>query len=277
MIEVPENLIAAVPYDDFYRGRHGEVYINLRGRNKRDWFSRHAYFCLPLVIGNQYGFAMRSLWNATLLWNGGPDPQDTTVTLHNTEDLERHGSLQTIVSNFGLGIVTVQAAFALRTPPGVNLLTLQPPNFFIDGLQNMTGVVESDNLRRDFTFNLKLTRANFPVEIGIGDVIAGVIPYPRHYVENFELVDASELFTPEQIAEEQQAAQDFGRERAERDVLRPDGVGRRYHKGEDVYGNKFRHTHQTRLKSGPARDDASGNEASGDDSSGDDSSGDDPA
>jgi hypothetical protein len=159
----------------------------------------------------------------------------------------------------------------------VNLLTLQPPNFFIDGLQNMTGVVESDNLRRDFTFNLKLTRANFPVEIRVGDVIAGVIPYPRHYVENFELVDASELFTPEQIAAEQQAARDFGRERAERDVLRPDGVGRRYHKGEDVYGNKFPHTHQTRLKTGPARDDPAADDAPTDDAPTDDASADDPA
>ncbi len=255
MIKVPENTIAAIPYDDFYRGKHEQVYLNLRGRNKREWFSRHAYFCLPLVIGNQYGLAMRSLWRATFLWNGGPDPGDTTVTLHNTEDEARHGSLQSMVSNFGLGIVTVQAAFALRTPPGINLMTLQPPNFFIDGLQNMAGVVETDNLRRDFTFNLKITRANFPVEIQVGDVIAGVMPVPRQFVENFELVDGCTLFTPEEIAAEQQAARDFGRERTERDPLRPDGVGRRYHKGEDVYGNKFAYSHQTRLKNGPERPD----------------------
>lgn len=253
MIKVPDNMIAAVPYDEFYRGRQDEVYLNLRGRNKRDWFSRHAYFCLPLVIGNQYGFAMRSLWRATFLWNGGPDPADTTVTLHNTEDAARHGSLQTMVSNFGLGIVTVQAAFALRTPPGINLMTLQPPNFFIDGLQNMTGVIEADNLRRDFTFNLKLTRANFPVEIGVGDVIAGVLPIPRGFVERYDMVDACQVFSPEEIAAEQQTARDFGRERVERDPLRPDGVGRRYYAGEDVYGNKFVYPHQIRLKTGPAR------------------------
>ena len=255
MIKVPDNTIAAIPYDDFYRGKHEQVYFNLRGRNKRDWFSRHAYFCLPLVIGNQYGLAMRSLWRATFLWNGGPDPADTTVTIHNTEDETRYGSLQTMVSNFGLGIVTVQAAFALRTPPAINLMTLQPPNFFIDGLQNMAGVVETDNLRRDFTFNLKITRANFPVDIQVGDVIAGVMPIPRQFVENFELVDGCSLFTPEEIASEQQAARDFGRERTERDPLRPDGVGRRYHKGEDVYGNKFMYSHQTRLKNGPERSD----------------------
>jgi hypothetical protein len=253
VITVPDNVIAVIPYDDYYRGKHAEVYYSLRGDNKREWFSRHAYFCLPLVIGNQYGFAVKSLFNATFLWNGGAEPADTTVTIHNTEDIERHGSLQTIVSNFGIGIVTVQTAFSLRTPPNVNLMTIQPPNYFIDGIQNMTGVVESDNLRRDFTFNLKITRANHPIDIRVGDVLAGVIPYPRQYVENFEMVEGYELFTPEQIREEQEASQDFGRERVERDVLRPDGVGRRYHNGEDVYGNPFPHSHQKSLTARPKK------------------------
>ncbi|MGA0799078.1 MAG: DUF6065 family protein, partial [Steroidobacteraceae bacterium] len=147
MIKVPDDTIAAIPYDDFYRGRQDEVYFNLRGDSKRDWFSRHAYFCLPLVIGNQYGFAMKSLLRATFFWNGGPDPADTTVTFHDADEVKRLASLQTMVSNFGLGIVTVQAAFALRTPPNISLMTIQPPNYFIDGLQNMAGVVETDNLR----------------------------------------------------------------------------------------------------------------------------------
>lgn len=262
MITVPDNTIAALPYDDFYRGKQDQVFLNLRGVSKREWFSRHAYFCLPLVIGNQYGFAMRSLWHATLTWNGGPNPDDTSVAIHNAGDKAQHATLQTIESHFGLGIVTVQAAFALRTPPNINLMTIQPPNFFIDGLQNMTGVIEMDNLRRDFTFNLKLTRPGLPVEIKVGDIIAGFVPIPRKFVENFEMVDACQLFSAEQIAEEQQIAKEFGIERSERDVLRPDGVGRRYHKGEDVYGNPFRHPHQTRLKetsrpeSGQAEDSA---------------------
>ena len=57
----------------------------------------------------------------------------------------------------------------------------------------------------------------------------------------------------EQIREEQQASQDFGRERVERDVLRPDGVGRRYHNGEDVYGNLFPHSHQKSLTARPKK------------------------
>ena len=243
-MKVPDDRILALPYDDHYAGLQDTVFLPLRGQHKRDWFSKHAYLCLPLVIGNQYGFALKSLFRATFLWNGGPEPADTTITVHNTEEADAFGGLQLLASQFGLGIVTVQTAFALRTPPEVNLMTLQPPNMFIDGLQNLTGVVEADNLRRDFTFNLKITRPDHPIEIKVGDLLAAVMPIPRGFVEKFEMIDAYEAVSPDTVALEQQTARDFGREREEVDAKNKRGVGRRYFKGEDVYGQKFQHSHQ---------------------------------
>jgi hypothetical protein len=243
-MKVPDHRILALPYDDHYAGLQDAVFLPLRGQHKRDWFSKHAYLCLPLVIGNQYGFAVKSLFHATFLWNGGPEPADTTITVHNTEEADAFGGLQLLASQFGLGIVTVQTAFALRAPPEVNLMTLQPPNAFIDGLQNLTGVVEADNLRRDFTFNLKITRPDHPIEIKVGDLLAAVLPIPRGFVEKFEMVDAYEAVSPDTVALEQQTARDFGREREEVDAKNKRGVGRRYFKGEDVYGQRFEHSHQ---------------------------------
>ena len=243
-MKVPDDRILALPYDDHYAGLQDTVFLPLRGQHKRDWFSKHAYLCLPLVIGNQYGFALKSLFHATFLWNGGPEPADTTITVHNTEEAAAFGGLQLLASQFGLGIVTVQTAFALRTPPEVNLMTLQPPNVFIDGLQNLTGVVEADNLRRDFTFNLKITRPDHPIEIKVGDLLAAVMPIPRGFVERFEMIDAYEAVSPDTVALEQQTARDFGREREEVDAKNKRGVGRRYFKGEDVYGQRFEHSHQ---------------------------------
>lgn len=248
MLTVPPNTIAVVPYDDYYKGQHERLFFNLRGHNKREWFSRHAYFCLPLIMGNQHGFAMKSMFHATLLWNGGAALTDTTVTIHNQEEQQRFGCLQSISSHFGLGIVTVQTAFSLRTPPNVSLMTIQPPNSFIDGLQNMTGVVEADNLRRDFTFNLKLTRPHHPVEIKPGDLLSAFIPFPRMFIDNFDLIDAYRVFSDDEIHEEQQAGRDGGDERETRDTTNRDGVGRRYFNGEDVYGTPFPHTHQKLLR-----------------------------
>jgi hypothetical protein len=110
----------------------------------------------------------------------------------------------------------------------------------------MTGVVETDNLRRDFTFNLKITRPDTEIIINKGDYIGCVLPIPRHFVDKFELVNGYDIFTNEQIEEEQRAMHDFGVERSTKDIYKPHGNGRRYFKGEDVYGCPFS-DHQNKL------------------------------
>ena len=62
---VPENTIVVVPHfknDTSYL----DVIQPLKGEAKRDWFDQAFYYCLPLTIGNQYGFAIKSLRSFTV-------------------------------------------------------------------------------------------------------------------------------------------------------------------------------------------------------------------
>jgi hypothetical protein len=236
------NRIIGIPFDIGSEIKIEDQYQSLKNQKRRDWFSDHAYLCLPLVIGNQYGFVVPSAHDFTVHWNGGNNPSDTSVTIDGDGDPKG----QYINSHFGLGIVTVQNHFTLRTHPGVNLMTVNPPNYFIDGLQHMSGVVETDNLRRDFTFNIKITRPNHYIEVKKGQWIGCVLPIPRYFVDDFEIMDARNYMTRGQILEEVQCSKDFGRERQEEDPKKPHAAGRRYFNGEDVYGNKFP-DHQKRL------------------------------
>jgi hypothetical protein len=243
MIQVPENKIVTIPENDIFNNSMELIVESFRGNKKRDWFVKHAYFCLPLVIGNQYGFGIKSLKTFSVEWNGGEFKNDTKV------EILEHGdnpSYQTINSHFGMGTVTIQNRFTFRTPPGVNLMTINPPNYWIDGIQHMTGVIETDNLRRDFTFNLKVTRKNEKIIINKGDFIGCVLPIPRYFVDNFELVKGNDIFNNKEIEEEQQAMIDFGIERSTLDGKKPNGNGRRYFNGEDVYGCPFS-DHQKKL------------------------------
>jgi hypothetical protein len=70
------------------------------------------------------------------------------------------------------------------------------------------------------------------------------MPIPRGFIEKFELIDAYEALSPDTVALEQQTARDFGREREQVDAKNKRGVGRRYFRGEDVYGQHFEHSHQ---------------------------------
>lgn len=244
MITVPKNVIISIPETPTFTNASSLVVETFKGKIKRNWFVNHAYWCLPLTIGNQYGFGIKSLKKFTVTWDGTDTPSGTIV---NILDNGTYSDYQTVSSHFGMGTVTIQNRFTFRTPSGVNLMTINPPNFWIDGIQHMTGVIEADNLRRDFTFNLKITRPNYPITINIGDYVGCILPIPRYFVDKFEHKPAQEILNNVEIQEEQKAMKDFGIERSNLDRNKPHGNGRRYFTGKDIYDNVFP-DHQTKIR-----------------------------
>jgi hypothetical protein len=118
-------------------------------------------------------------------------------------------------------------------------MTINPPNFIIPNITVMTGVVETDNLRRNFTFNLKIQIPDIEVNIPAGIPLAAFIPIPRYYADSFELKMADELFSKEVVEEEVTAENDAIIKRETVELLTKNQVGKDYLKGNDVYGNPF--------------------------------------
>ncbi len=239
---IPNSTIVAISYEPKWQSQEyiNQVFESLKGNSKRDWFINHAYHCLPLVIGNQYGFVIKSLYDFTVVWDGGQSASSVQVNILDSKDnYKSNYNLQSINSHFGMGTFTVQMPYQLRTPTGINLMTINPPNSFIDGIYHMTGVVETDNLRRDFTYNLRITRPNYTITINKGDYIGCIIPYPRHFIDKYSIADASMISSEVEIQIERQCAIDFGLERNTKDKEKRYNNGKRYWHGEDVYGNKF--------------------------------------
>ena len=240
--EVPENTLAFYCTSD-HKYKINDVVESLVGHPNRDWFHTTAFtFCLPLTIGNQYGFVVKSNWDAEIEWNGDPNSGIKCIS----EGWQNHDSIQPWVSDFATGILTLENKFIIRTPPGINLMTIQPPNYFIRGLHTMTGVVESDNLRRNFTFNMKITEPNTPIKIKKGDWLAAFIPVPRFFIDSFELKDAEDLFGKEIISNEMYSTHALGWERHNTDTYKINGSGRRYFKGIHVNETPFKN-HQKRI------------------------------
>jgi hypothetical protein len=207
---------------------------------KRDWFTPHFYRCLPLTIGNQYGFTISSEFDIGFEWNGGNNVEDVVLYLDesivNSVDNEKYPNIS---SHFGSGIITINTPYFFRTPKGVNLMTINPPNTVIPNITVMTGVVEADNLRRNFTFNLKIQIPNIKTFIPAGYPLAAFIPIPRYYCDEFNLEFAENIFSKEIIDEEIKAGDDASKHRNEIEPTLKNGVGKHYMQGKDVYGNKF--------------------------------------
>lgn len=202
---------------------------------KRDWFNPHFYKCLPLAIANSYGFSVKADFDFSAIWSGSND-RDSTKIMGIKDDKTLYPKVE---SRFGSGIITLTYPFQLRTPPGVNLMTINPPNVIIPNVTVMSGVIETDNLRWFFTFNLKIQKPNVETHFPKGTPLSSFIPIPRYYSDQFSLANYEDIVSEDQYTEELQASLDFAYKRNEVDKDLPDKSGRDYYFGRDVYGNIF--------------------------------------
>ena len=231
---VPDNTIAFFSYPNEIPATD----VLKKPIAKREWFDKWFYNCLPLTIGNQYGFMITAKQSFNVLWNGGNNQDDTQISFIGVPENDVGYD---VGSHFGHGIITVGVPFVLKTPPGINLMTINPPNYILNNVTVMTGVVESDNIRLPFTFNLKIQNPNVVTHFAAGDPIAAFIPIPRYFADSFELVSGKDLFDEETYNEELEAMKAHGQKRKKTHNENKDSkrVEKDYFYGKDVYGNNF--------------------------------------
>jgi hypothetical protein len=241
MMIVPDKTIAFIDTSEFKNINIESFLKPLSKTHKRDWFSPHFYRCLPLSIGNMQGFSFSMPYNVNLFWNGGSEKKDLAISPYgeNITDIIKNTGIS-IDSYFGHGIFTVHFPFILKTPPGVNLMTISPPNFPVSGFSPMTGVVETDNLKFTFTLNFKINHPNTLIKILKDEPIMGILPIPRYFCDSFNLVNAYDIIDHKLIEEELEIAIEQSIRREEQNSQMPPKVELLYFKGMDIRKNKFK-------------------------------------
>jgi hypothetical protein len=235
---VPDYTIAAIPVLDLPFSELQKIVKPLNSTYKRDWFDKVFYKCLPLSIANRQGFSISVPFGFDLEWNGGNDIKDLSIYLHDDEKLYHDIDHLNIESHFGYGILTIGIPVVFKTPPGINLMTIPPPNYITPNLMPMFGVVETDNLRYTFTVNLKVVIPDIKIRVFANTPLAAFIPIPRNFCDSFELVDGKNIFSKDVVEKEQEIVREHGLVRSN---LAQHGVwDKTYFSGTDIRGNKFK-------------------------------------
>src|SRR5918911_1448982 len=116
-------------------------------RNRREWMNRtpgsYAYRCLPLSIANAHGWEVRCPVTCEAEWNGGAHRDDVQVAFEDDSSTGNMNITRFAESHFGSGILTFSVGVVIRTPPNYDLWVTGPPNEFKDGIQPLSGVVET--------------------------------------------------------------------------------------------------------------------------------------
>ena len=251
---VPDKTIAffpIIPNDGVKSFDLKDVGLFLKPLNtshKREWFTPNFYKCLPLSIGNMQGFVFSLPYTISVMWNGGDKTEDIEIIMY--DDFKPYENYNFIhpTGEFGNGILTLHFPLTLKTPPGINLMTIAPPNFPLPGLSPMTGVVESDNLRFSFSLNIKINISNVKIIIEPNTPLVGLLPIPRYFCDSFKLENAYNIFEEEVINDELNIVKKHSDSRTEQNIKNSgaDGI---YFSGKDIDGNKFK-DHQLPKKQG---------------------------
>lgn len=224
------------------------------GRTDRDWMdqfdARHPYRCLPLVMANSTGWELLSPCSFTASWTGGPAANDIRLDLDDDyPDLKRFAT-----SHFTRGVLTFHTSYLFRTEPGWDIWCGGAPNYVKDGIQPLTGIVETDWLPFPFTMNWRFTRPGI-VSFKKGEPFCFIMPVPHASVDQFEPVVKRLGAEPELVAEYEawrKSREDFlvGLDANDPEVLRQ-GWQRHYFKGRQNPHEETKvdtHIHRRRLK-----------------------------
>ncbi len=142
---------------------------------------RFAYRCLPLNMANQHGWELLCPVDVAARWNGGSNTDDIEIRTSGAPHLAPE-------SHFGSGVLTFQIGALLRTDPGYNLWVTGPVNAVKDGIQPLTGLIETDWSPYTFTMNWRFTRPDSVINFTVGEPFCHFFPVPRALPENVGLV-----------------------------------------------------------------------------------------
>jgi hypothetical protein len=257
-INVPDKTFAIFVQDsetDFSYKRLSSILT--KNTKKRDWFPKDFYHCLPLIIANEYGYSLSLEYDIDVFWTGEESPDSLQITKYYEEGKDYQ--YPDVKSLFGNGILTVTPPFHIKTPPGVNTMTINPINYMLPNMSVISGVVETDNVAQSFSFSLKVHIPNVLVKIPKGFPIGSFIPIPRYFADDFVLEDGEKIFSEEDFVDELQTRTDsqilrdmqMSNNREDFGVEKYDGF---YMRGENIYGEKFK-DHQRFSNSKKEKDD----------------------
>jgi hypothetical protein len=230
--------------------------VILPGTPDRAWMDafpvRHPYRCLPLVMANSTGWEILSPCAFTASWTGGPSTAD--IRIDADDDFPTLDRVAT--SHFARGVLTFHTSYLFRTEPGWDLWVGGPPNQVKDGIQPLTGIVESDWLPFPFTMNWHFTRPGM-ISFRKDEPFCFIMPVPHASVDQFEPVVKSIDDEPALKAEylawhESRSTFLQGLDEKNPDVMRQ-GWQRHYFKGQSVLSDQPAAAHINRRRLKPPR------------------------
>jgi hypothetical protein len=133
--------------------------------------------CLPFKIANSIGWdiILPFDFNATLL-------EDNSIKIEVKDEYEHLFS-----DKIGNGILAMQIPFFIECSKDSFIHIRGPINIYKENLYPLEAFVESDWFHSYMTMNWKIIEKNKKVEFLAGESMCRVIPYPKKFIQQFDI------------------------------------------------------------------------------------------
>jgi hypothetical protein len=161
---------------------------------KREWMDNtdggHAYKCFPVSQANTFGWSISFTEDIEFIWDGISDTTPDHVTI-----LKEPAGVCNL--NRGNATISFYTGIFFETDENTSLVSIVPPNYFIDGAMPFTSVISTSFFDDALPAAWKITRANEKIFIPAETPIITVIPISIGGLSDIELDLYDKDFTQE--------------------------------------------------------------------------------
>lgn len=175
-------------------------------RIKRDWMEdtdgKHAYKCFPVSFANTIGWSISFTEDIEFIWDGITDTTPNHVKIIKAPEN---------ACNLGRGNATISFNTGLyfKTDENTSMLSIVPPNYFIDGATPFTSIMSTSFYDEAFPVAWKITRPNEIIKITAGTPVATIIPISIGALSEITLNIYNKEFTQEEIYKKNEYLQEW--------------------------------------------------------------------
>jgi hypothetical protein len=196
---------------------------------KREWMDgtddRHAYKCFPVSLANSVGYSISFLEDIEFIWDGVSDSTPDHVTVLQGQEL--------CSTSRGNGTINFHCDMVFKTDKDVSMLSIVPPNYFIDGAMPFTSVVSTSFMNDTFPIAWKITRPNTKIFIPAGTPVITLIPISLTEFSKTELNIYDLIEKPDDAIERENKLKVW------KEIVQKGGFTNFYRDAVDYKGNKL--------------------------------------
>jgi hypothetical protein len=149
----------------------------------RDWmdltFDRHAYQCFPVSMANRAGLGLSFKDDVSFIWDGVNTSSDHHIKITKGEHFAH--------SKRGNRTVSFDTGLYFSPENNISLMTMPPPNIFLDGIQCISTIVSTSALVGTLPIAIMVTKPNVEITIPAGTIIASVLPISLSELNNIDV------------------------------------------------------------------------------------------